>query len=161
MKRFIPGRDAMDKGRFEAFTDGVFAIAITLLVDRTTNLLNLLLLAVVCLIPYPTALVARYGPLPSSTAFYGATFTAMGIAYGAVWIYTRLRQSQIDPSAPRLTLATAFAGSAGTLIYGVGALIALVAPRLALALFVCVTLYYLVPGLFNPWRELALPREAE
>jgi uncharacterized membrane protein len=136
VKRFIPGRDAMDKGRFEAFTDGVFAIAITLLVleihvpelkvaddahmraligslggplltyalsfatigiiwlnhhaafariayvDRTTNLLNLLLLAVVCLIPYPTALVA-------------------------------------------------------------------------------VTLYYLIPGWFNPWRELALPREVE
>jgi uncharacterized membrane protein len=129
----------MGKGRIEAFSDGVFAIAITLLVleihlpgaeslnngqilqylnhlwpqlltyvtsfatigiiwlnhhgtfvhiervDRGTLALNLLLLLTVCFVHFPTALVAKYGALPASTVLYGATLTAMGLTYGALW----------------------------------------------------------------------------
>ena len=206
MKRIIARPDAMDKGRTDAFTDGVFAIAITLLVleihipdlkplpsggldaamreylanlgqplltyalsfatvgiiwlnhhatfaqiryvDRTGNILNLLLLAIVCFIPFPTALLARYGPLPSSTAFYGATFTAMSVAYAVNWRYAVRKQHQADPSFPDLTFRQALPGMIGTVFYAIGALTAFVAPRVAVGIYVAVTVYYVLPGLF-------------
>ena len=126
----LPSEGFMSKGRFEAFTDGVFAIAITLLVleihlperdtflngtwfahlttpiltyvlsfltvgviwmnhhstytsikyvDRTMNLLNLVLLMTVCFVPFPTAMLAEYGALPGAAAFYGVVFFIMGV----------------------------------------------------------------------------------
>ena len=206
MKRLIAGRDAMDKGRTDAFTDGVFAIAITLLVleihipefrfeqgddadallrlylmqiggpllayalsfatigiiwlnhhatfakityvDRAGNVLNLLLLAVVCFIPFPTALLSRYGPLPSVTAFYGATFTAMSVAYGINWQYAVRKQHHVDPETPAMTFAQALPGLIGTVFYAFGTLLAFVAPRAAVGLFVAIAVYYMLPGLF-------------
>jgi uncharacterized membrane protein len=204
VKRFIPAKDAMDKGRFDAFTDGVFAVAITLMVleihvpdlkhgtnaemrefigglggplltyalsfatvgviwlnhhatfaqikrvDRTTNALNIVLLAVVCFLPFPTALLSRYGPLPTSTALYGATFTAMSIAYFAVWQYA----VRSDPEAPPVSRGVMISGGIGTFFYSAGTLIAFFAPRVSIAIFVAITIYYSLPGLFNLRRHL-------
>jgi uncharacterized membrane protein len=204
VKRFIPAKDAMDKGRFDAFTDGVFAVAITLMVlefrvpelkhgteaemrafigglggplltyalsfatvgliwlnhhatfapvkrlDRTTNALNLVLLAVVCFVPFPTALLSRYGPLPSATALYGATFTAMSIAYFAVWQYA----VRSDPDAPPVSRSVMLSGGIGTFFYTAGTLIAFVAPKISIAIFAGITIYYSLPGLFNLRRHL-------
>jgi len=212
VKRLIGGRDAIDKGRTDAFTDGVFAIAITLLVleihipeikppaggdvnaamseyltslgqplltyalsfatvgiiwlnhnatfakiryvDRTGTMLNLLLLAIVCFIPFPTALLSRYGPLPASTAFYGATFTAMSIAYGINWQYAVRKQHEVDPSSPPMTLAQALPGLIGTLFYAAGTAIAFIAPSVAVGIYVAVTVYYMLPGLFARHRAV-------
>ncbi len=199
----------MDKGRFDAFTDGVFAVAITLMVlefhvpelkygtdaemrafigglggplltyalsfatvgliwlnhhatfapvkrvDRTTNALNIVLLAVVCFVPFPTALLSRYGPLPSATALYGATFTAMSIAYFAVWQYA----VRSDPEAPPVSRSVMLSGGIGTFFYTAGTLIAFVAPKISIAIFVGITIYYSLPGLFNLRRHL--PPDAE
>jgi uncharacterized membrane protein len=204
VKRAAPAKDAMDKGRFDAFTDGVFAVAITLMVleihvpelklgtdaemrafvgglggplltyalsfatvgviwlnhhatfapvkrvDRTTNALNVVLLAVVCFLPFPTALLSRYGPLPSSTALYGATFTAMSIAYFAVWQYT----VRADPDAPPVSRGVMITGGIGTLFYAIGTLIAFFAPKISIAIFIGITTYYSLPGLFNLRRHL-------
>jgi uncharacterized membrane protein len=129
--------------RIETFSDGVFAIAITLLVleiavphprgdrlahalaaqwpaylayavsffiigiiwvnhhavftaldraDRTLLMLNLLLLAWVALIPWPTSLIATYmrdgGPDERIAALvYAGTMAGMGISFSALWVY--------------------------------------------------------------------------
>ena len=54
-------------------------------VERRTLTLNLLLLMVVSFIPYPTAVLGRYGPLPSSAVLYGAVLTLLGITYNILW----------------------------------------------------------------------------
>ncbi len=211
MKRLGASREALDKGRFDAFTDGVFAIAITLLVleihvpelkqvddahlreklaelggplltyalsfatvgiiwlnhhatfapvkrvDRTTNALNIVLLAVVCFLPFPTALLSRYGPLPASTALYGATFTAMSIAYFAVWQYA----VRSDPDAPPVSRSVMLSGGIGTFFYAAGTLIAFVAPKASIAIFLAITIYYSLPGLFNLSRHLPADAASE
>jgi len=135
----------MNKVRLEAFSDGVFAIAITLLVlnlavpefgrlgsaglagalaqqwpafaafgvsfavigiiwvnhhaifhairgvDRTLLFLNLLLLATVVFMPYPTALMSHAfeagRDVKLATAIYAATSTAMGLGFDLLWLY--------------------------------------------------------------------------
>ncbi len=191
----------MEKGRFEAFSDGVFAIAITLLVleihlpdaatlsngqmlqylghlwpqlltyvtsfttigiiwlnhhatfapvkrvDRQTLALNLLLLLAVCFVPFPTALVAKYGPLPASTVLYGATLTALGVAYGTLWVHVVKLERRANPAdAPSLDLGSVLRGTSGTIAYLIATLIAFVAPRISELLFIAVALYYALPG---------------
>jgi uncharacterized membrane protein len=131
-----------DSGRVEAFSDGVFAIAITLLVldlavppiteggdlahelaaewpsyfaylvsflvigiiwinhhamfalvskvDRRALFANLGLLLTISVIPFPTRLLAEYLTAGSdahlAAAIYSATMTAMGLAYGGLWL---------------------------------------------------------------------------
>jgi len=198
----------MGKGRFEAFSDGVFAIAITVLVleihlpdadtlndgqmqhylihlwpqlvtyvtsfatigiiwlnhhstfvhvqslDHVTLSLNLVLLLTVYFVPFPTALVAKCGALPSSTALYGATLTAMGLSYGALWYYTVLQEYRRNPeTAPRLNGLTVLKAMAGTGAYFLGTLIAFVAPRFSAFLFVSVAIYYAVPNRLESARR--------
>jgi uncharacterized membrane protein len=54
-------------------------------VEHTTLVLNLLLLLVVAFIPYPTAIVSRYGALPSRAFFYGCVLTLLGLTYTLLW----------------------------------------------------------------------------
>lgn len=138
----------MTTERLEAFSDAVFAIAITLLVleiavpeehtdglahalaaqwptylayvvsffiigiiwinhhavfsafdraDRTLLMLNLLLLAWVALIPWPTSLIATYmreGGEDEQVAalVYAGTMAGMGITFSALWIYATRRR---------------------------------------------------------------------
>jgi uncharacterized membrane protein len=206
----VPVKDVMDKGRFDAFTDGVFAVAITLMaleihipdlktvsdasmrgyistlggplftylisfgtvgliwlnhhatfapvknVNRTVNALNLCLLAVVCFVPFPTALVSRYGPLPSSVALYGATLTLMSIAFFVVWQYA----VRSDPEAPPVPRSVLITGGIGIVFYVAGTLIAFLAPRVALWIFILITIYYSMPGIFNLRREEQLRQRA-
>ena len=202
----------MGKGRFEAFSDGVFAIAITLLVleihlpdagtlnngqmleylthlwsqlltyvtsfatigiiwlnhhstfvdiehvDRGTLALNLVLLLTVCFVPFPTALVAKYGALPSSTVLYGATLTAMGLSYGALWYYAVGQEYKRSPATkPRIHGVAALKGMTGTGVYFVGTLLAFIAPRVSTFLFVVVAVYYAVPGRLDTVRRDKTP----
>ena len=132
----------MSTSRLEAFSDGVFAIAATLLVlelhvppvgsgqlfallvaqwpsyaayavsfltigiiwvnhhamfalvrrvDRPLLFLNLLLLLVIAVIPFPTAVVGQWitdsQDAPMAAALLGVVFLVMGLSFGAIWLY--------------------------------------------------------------------------
>jgi TMEM175 potassium channel family protein len=188
----------MSPARTEAFSDGVFSIAATLLVldlkvpettggllpalvhawpayasyavsfitigiiwlnhhaifhhlrrvDRTLQVLNLLLLMTVALIPFPTAILAKY--LESghdqavAGAIYGVTMTAMGASFGSLWTYVlwndRLRASAIAPARKR-SLLVRFA--VGTPIYAAGIGVAFVSAKLSLLIYALLAVYYL------------------
>jgi uncharacterized membrane protein len=108
--------------RAEAFSDGVFAIAATLLVlelkvphvigiiwvnhhavmdrikrvNRPLLFLNLVFLMAVAAIPFPTALLADYLQVGHderlAAAVYGTTMAVMGIAFGIMWAYAVLSE---------------------------------------------------------------------
>jgi uncharacterized membrane protein len=193
----------MTTSRIEAFSDGVFAIAITLLVleihvpedpeeglgqallhmwpayasyvvsffvigiiwvnhhavfdhlkraDRPLLFLNLLLLMFVALLPWPTNLMATYmreGGSDEQVAavVYSGTMAAMGVAFGALWSYaSRNRRLLADSLSPEEVRRLTRRFVAGTPVYMLSILIALVSAPACLALNALLALYYALPG---------------
>jgi uncharacterized membrane protein len=193
----------MTTSRIEAFSDGVFAIAITLLVleihvpedpeeglgqallhmwpayasyvvsffvigiiwvnhhavfdhlqraDRPLLFLNLLLLMFVALLPWPTNLMATYmreGGSDEQVAavVYSGTMAAMGVAFGALWSYaSRNRRLLADSLSPEEVRRLTRRFVAGTPVYMLSILVALVSAPACLALNALLALYYALPG---------------
>lgn len=63
--------------------------------------LNLLLLLCIVFIPFPTAVLGRYGDEPVAAVFYAASLAVTGVVSGAVSIYAD-RRGLADPSADSL-----------------------------------------------------------
>jgi TMEM175 potassium channel family protein len=189
-------------GRLETFSDGVFAIAITLLIleirppedfshlarglldlwpsyaayaasflliggvwvnhhamfrriaraDRWLLLLNLLLLLDVAFLPFPTAVLAealREGEGEVvACVLYGATLTIGGVFFNSLWAYAashggRLLRPEVAPAAAR-GVGRRFV--VGPTAYAIATLLAFASPWASLAVFVALTLFYLVEG---------------
>lgn len=193
----------MPSNRLESFSDGVFAIAATLLVlelhvppvgegsllallaaqwpayagyvvsfltigiiwvnhhamfalvrrvDRPLLFLNLILLLVIAIIPFPTAVVGDWitdsQDAPVAAALLGIVFLSMGLAFSGVWLYAvghhELALEGTDPglarsAIPRFTI--------GSLAYLVGIGLAFVSPLLSVLLYGLVAVYYIFPTL--------------
>src|SRR5882757_3937339 len=118
-------------------------------VEHTTLTLNLLLLLVVSFIPYPTAVLSRYGTLPSSTFLYGVVLSMLGITYSLLWLHvvrSGLTSARIDKRTAR---HKTWCNLAGTLTYSTAALIALRFPRVSVLIYFLVAVFYFIPT----WRS--------
>ncbi len=67
--------------------------------DTGLAYLNLLLLAFIALIPFPTSLIGEHGDLPVVVVIYAGTLSAAGIAGFLCWVYA-LRAQLVAPDAP-------------------------------------------------------------
>ena len=192
----------METTRVEAFSDGVFAIAITLLVlnvaipkpsarsgdllrvlrlewpfyaayvvsflvigiiwvnhhamfqlivraDRPLLFINLLLLLVVALIPFPTGLLAtyiRHGSADAhvAAAVYSAAMLAMSICFTGLWLWvTRpaggLLHERLDPVVARAAIRRF---GVGTVVYALAIGLSFVNAVLTLAFHFLLAVYY-------------------
>jgi TMEM175 potassium channel family protein len=190
----------MNRSRFENGSDGVFAIAITLLVlglavpllpthagesilivrlvalwpnflayclsfavigimwnnhhmlfrtverlDRTTWLINLVLLGITAFIPFATAVLGEYSTQRPAAVLYGLTLTAASITYNALLHYLirkRMFRTFVTQNALR---GTVFHYRVGLTVYVAATIIAFIVPVVSFALYWAITLYYLFP----------------
>jgi uncharacterized membrane protein len=193
----------MGPGRLEAFSDGVFAIAVTLLildvkvadeggslaerlghawpsyaayvisfvviatmwinhhrmfkalvaVDHTIIVANLALLLVISFIPFPTKLLGEhltsgtYADERTAVLVYGATMVAVGVVFPTLWwAITRdraLLRPHVTPAVARAELRRNLVGFP---TYTLVTAVAVVAPKVSLAGFGALALFYLLPG---------------
>jgi TMEM175 potassium channel family protein len=121
-------------------------------VDRTLLFLNLALLMVVSLIPFPTAVLGRFTTTESDShtaaALYGVLMVLMSVAFTALWRHVtrdaRLLGRHLDPRRARQESALF---SVGLLGYVAGVGIAIVSAQLSLLLYGLVALFYVFPWL--------------
>jgi uncharacterized membrane protein len=189
----------VDRGRLEAFSDGVFAVAITLLalniavsgrglqhqlwlhrwsfgayllsffvigiiwvnhhvliksialVDRTLLFLNLVLLLFVVLIPFSTATVAQYLPVPGegvdvkvAMAMYSAVFLGMSAGFGLIFEWTLHGDHRTVPLPPEAHWPARLRFVAGASVYVVALVVALFNAIAAFILIAVTAVYYIV-----------------
>ncbi len=114
-------------------------------VEHTTLTLNLLLLLVVAFIPYPTAVLGRYGALRSSAFLYGCVLTLLGFAYSLLSLHIgkrRLRAESEDRHATKRKIARNLIGS---LTYPAAAVLSLWHPRVAVVIYFVLAIFYFIP----------------
>lgn len=195
----------MNLRRFEAFSDAVFAIAVTLLVlnfripdlprtagdgeiirrllslwpdflgyvtsfivigvlwvnhhalflflrrvDRYSLVINLMLLMCVAFIPFPTALIARYGGIVPVVILFGLTMTLTGILFSALWFYAVRRYLKADAQIDTRFVRDASIWTVGyPVAYLAATAIASVSTKLSLALYIAIPILYLFPGVID------------
>lgn len=188
----------MSRSRFEAASDGVFAIAITLLVlglvlpahlsgekpltsallslwpnvlayalsfavigimwnnhhmlfrsverlDRSTWLINLVLLGITAFIPFATAVLGEYYNLRPAAVLYGLTLTAASVTYNVLLHYLIRRRAFRAWVTEQTLRGTVISYRVGLTVYILATIIAFAAPALSFALYWAITLYYWFP----------------
>lgn len=189
-----PAEFTLSKGRFESFSDGVFAIAITLLVlelhlpvsqapptsdsgqlralvqiwpqylvyfasfatigimwlnhhalfryiERITHgmvLANILLLALISFLPFPTAVLARFGLTRMAVVYYGVTLSAIAFGY---FLLHRQALAAHPAHDQRLTLWNIM----GLTLYPLATVVGYFVPILGILLVGMLALYYMLP----------------
>ncbi len=114
-------------------------------VERGTLILNLLLLLIVSFIPYPTAVLGRYGALRGSAVLYGLVLSLLGLSYSVLGRHIarrKLTKRSVDAEKPRINT---FRNLTGALGYPVGTAIAFFSPRTAVFVYFALAFFYFLP----------------
>ncbi len=205
--RLSYGGRTMSPARLEAFSDGVLAIAATLLVlelqvpstsdnlarallaqwpsyaayltsfatigiiwvnhhelianvrrvDRRLMFLNLLLLMIVSVIPFPTALLGRYVTAGEdshvASAVYGGVMLLMSIAFTLLWRHVNRSHRETSDDRSR-TRREGQLFSIGLITYTLAIVLSFVSATLGLAIYAGTAVFYLFP-----WLPEATPRD--
>jgi hypothetical protein len=172
MSEHMARRSLMKLNRLEAFSDGVFSIAATLLVleFRVPNLhgmsahqvdhvlaafggpmlayvTSFCVIGVVWLNHHPEML-ADYSSIPQVAMFYGLAQAATGIAFNVLNFYVvrRYRAQAQRMMSHRTLLATRLFGIAYPAVSLVGAGLAYVNPAISVVIYVVLPIVYLMPN---------------
>jgi len=135
-------------------------------VDRTLLFLNLALLMVVSLIPFPTAILGRFASAERDShlaaAVYGGLMILMSVAFTALWRHVtadpNLLAHHLDPRRARQESALF---SAGLLAYVAGVGLAFISAQLSLLVYGLVALFYVFPWLPEAPPPDAGPRDGQ
>ena len=114
--------------------------------DRLMLWLNILFLLVVALIPFPAALLVRYGDAQISVILYALNLIVGGVILDLIWAYaTYNRHLMCDSVQPNLIRSFHVRILTGPVIYLVAIVVSFFSLLVAKVLFAIAIVYYLVP----------------
>lgn len=125
-------------------------------VDHPVLVLNLLLLLVVSFIPFPTAVLSRYGALPSSAFLYGCVLTMLGMTFSLLHFYIAkkgLRRKEMLNYGSRWYWPR---NLVGVVTYPGATVISLHHPQAGVTIYFILAGFYLVPS-----RSLLVSRQSQ
>ncbi len=124
-------------------------------VDRVSLIINLALLLCVAFIPYPTALMAQYPRNRPVVILFGSTMATSGFVFSALWFYAVRQYFRSEPRIDRRFIRDASWWTLGyPASYVLATVLALVDPRMSIALYAIIPIVYLLPGVID--RQLHL-----
>ncbi|HEX8100738.1 MAG TPA: TMEM175 family protein [Actinomycetota bacterium] len=131
------------------------------LIARTTHaflILNVLFLMTICIIPWPTAMLADFARDPTgrtvAAAVYGGVMTSLAVMFNLVWRYAASNRRLLVPGISDEAIAKSSRNYlAGPVVYGAATVIAFIEPFLSLAIYAGLAVYWLLPGT-GPRAEL-------
>ena len=115
-------------------------------VDHPVLVLNLLLLFVISFIPFPTAVLSRYGALPSNTFLYGSVLTMLAMTFSLLHFYIAkkgLRRKEILNDRSRWNWRR---NLVGLVTYPGATVISLPHPRAGVTIYFLLAGFYLLPS---------------
>ncbi len=114
--------------------------------DRLMLWMNIFFLLIVALIPFPAALLVRYGDAQISVVLYALNLLVGGVLLDLIWAYaTYNRHLMCDSVQPRLINSFHVRILTGPAIYAVAIGVSFISLLAAKILFALAILYYLVP----------------
>jgi uncharacterized membrane protein len=118
--------------------------------------LNLLFLATIALLPFPTSVVARQGDVPAGAATYAVFGLVTALLSTVLWVYATGIGRLVSPSiTPRLAQVVTYRAASVPVIFALSIPAALVAPLLAWAMWVMIfPLQALITRRFRIEREM-------
>jgi uncharacterized membrane protein len=123
--------------------------------DHALNWLNLLVLAVVSLLPFSTRLIANFHTDPIALAFYGANLVGVGLTLLALWLHAATGRRLVVESMSRGTFWYGVSRClVGMLGYGLATILAFMNTAAALVVFASVPLLYILPWAQRFWLRL-------
>jgi len=116
--------------------------------DRRFLFFNVLFLACVAFIPFPTHLVAEHlrdGGLRAAAVAYGVTLVATALGFALVWFYAATGRRLIRPDADqRVVSGISRSYLPGAPTYGAATLVALWSPVASVVLFAVIAGFYVL-----------------
>jgi TMEM175 potassium channel family protein len=114
-------------------------------------MLNVVFLMTICILPWPTALIADYVRDPEgrvvATVVYGGVMTSVAVMFNLVWRYASTNSRLLVTKIADEALAKMNRNYlAGPLIYGTATILAFVVPYVSLGIFAALAVYWLLPG---------------
>ena len=117
--------------------------------DHWLLMLNLLLLLFICIVPFPTAVVAEYlgrDGAQTAAAILGAVFLGMAVVFNVLWRYASAGRRLIAPQVPQQVVdAQTRQYRFGPVFYLASFLLAFVSPTLSVALNLAMAVFFALP----------------
>lgn len=114
-------------------------------VDHPVLVLNLLLLLVVSFIPFPTAVLGRYGALPASAFLYGCVLTALGATFTLLSFCIEKRGLRAKENLRRSRWEL-MRNLTGTVTYPAATILSLWRPQASVLIYFLLAAFYLLPA---------------
>ncbi|MGZ6106133.1 MAG: TMEM175 family protein [Vulcanimicrobiaceae bacterium] len=119
-------------------------------VDRFSLVIKLLLLMCVAFIPFPTALIARYGRVVPVVILFGLTMAITGMLFSALWFYAVRMYLKTERQIDGRFVRDASLWIIGyPVAYLAATAASLVNTRISLALYIAIPMLYLLPGVID------------